>query len=87
MSDNQELLALKKLNMMRLTSLRANNNNELKLAEKLDKYLTKKLQDSGQPMVPESNLGGLRLQQTMQVCSAVSSNGGFAKFVTDKKRT
>jgi hypothetical protein len=78
-----ELLALKKLNMSRLSDLKVNNSMELRLAQKLDNYLTRELNSRGMNIVPEDKFISMDLFSVQSKACDTS----YANFTTEKKRS
>jgi hypothetical protein len=82
MSKLEELRALKKLNMKRIVKLRDDGSKEIKLAEKLDKFLTQEIINKGGVAVIEKNLSRVEFKQSK--CDVLFGN--YAGFTSDKKR-
>lgn len=86
MSETKELLSLKKLNMLRLANLKMNNTQELKLAEKLDRFLTKELNKKGINRVPSDKLTTINVFDLNQKGCVLNSFGHHASFTPETKR-
>jgi hypothetical protein len=81
-----ELLALKKLNMLRLSKFESSKNpRELEFANRLDKFLSKELGNKGVPMATHNTLQGLLIKQNENTCDK-SNYGSFSKFKSSKRR-
>jgi hypothetical protein len=84
-----ELLALKKLNMLRLSKFESTKNQiELEFANRLDDFLSKELGNNGVPMAKHNTLKGLLINQNAPSgfeCEK-SSFGRFKKFQSNKRR-
>jgi hypothetical protein len=84
-----ELLALKKLNMLRLSKFEyprnARNARELEFANRLDEFLSKELGNKGVPMATHNTLKGLLINQNALTCEK-SNYGTFTTFQSNKRR-
>jgi hypothetical protein len=81
-----ELLALKKLNMLRLSKFEyPRNTRELEFANRLDEFLSKELGNKGVPMATHNTLKGLLINQNALTCEK-SNYGTFTKFQSNKRR-
>jgi hypothetical protein len=84
-----ELLALKKLNMLRLSKFEyPRNSRELEFANRLDEFLSKELGNKGVPMATHNTLKGLLINQNAPSGLACdkSNYGTFTKFQSNKRR-
>jgi hypothetical protein len=79
-----ELLALKKLNMLRLSNFDSTNSRELEFANRLDEFFSKELSNNGLPMVNHRTLQGLLINQKENTCDK-SNYGEFKKFKSSKR--
>jgi hypothetical protein len=80
-----ELLALKKLNMLRLSNFDSQKNPiELEFANRLDNFLSKELSNNGLPMATHRSLHGLLINQNENTCDK-SNYGEFYKFKSNKR--
>jgi hypothetical protein len=80
-----ELLALKKLNMLRLSNFDSQKNPiELEFANRLDNFLSKELSNNGLPMATYRSLHGLLINQNENTCDK-SNYGEFYKFKSNKR--
>jgi hypothetical protein len=79
-----ELLALKRLNMLRLSKL-TTESTDSRFANRLDNYLTEELRTVGRPMATYNTLQGLMINQNENKCDK-SNYLNYSKFKTSKRR-